>query len=586
MPKKLYEKTSEAEVSVYREALKKYLNLMQLAKSIIQPEDRLKLKKAFHFAIAADKRNRYWEEGASTLRALDIAWIVANDIGLGVVSIICALLYDLVEEITLEEIKKTFGTQVAQTIDRLVKLESIAQFKEIRNTENSEALVLALTQDPKVVLLKMAEKLQKMRTLDRLSYTQQASIASHARYIYVPIAHRLGLHAIKAELEDLHFKFVNPVEYHTLIEQLKDTRHVRERFIKRFEEPIQEELGKKELPCIIKTRIKSLTSIRNKMSVTGLPLEQVYDIFAIRIVLNAPEPQAKLSCWQAYEIVTNLYKPHPTKFRNWLSYPRPSGYQALHATVMSRDGVWVEVQIRTKNMDSIAENGRAAHWRYKEVKNMEHISGLNTWLNQIRAALEQESKSSARLTHVTDPSPQMKKMEVFTSTGQVVTLPIGATVLDCAFALNTRLGMGCAGAQVNNKLVAHGHTLCHGDQVKIITNRRSKALEDLLEYTVTRKAHNVITKFLQRDRRIKVTKGQQLIRAQFCQSRTVLSYEEYLEQLLVYLDEEKVESLCYKLGEGSIALRQIQALPSMFFKPQEYRLPRIALSPWIQDFDN
>ena len=496
MSKTLHEIPTAAETLVYEEASKKYRALYQLATPTMKQGDASKLRKAFHLALAADQKKKYWEAGANISQALDIAKIIADDMGLGVVPIICALLYDLSEDLAPSEIKKIFGAQVAQTVHRLIELEAIPQFREIKSTKSSEVLIVTLTQDPKVALMKMAENLQKMRTLAHLPYGQQAGIAAQTKYIYVPIAHRLGFNTIKAELEDLHLKFTNAIVYQTLTEQLKNTRDARERFIRRFKRPIQEVLQRENFPFTIIARIKSVTSIWNKMKALGLPFEQVYDIFAIRIVLDVPESRAKLSCWQAYEVVTSLYRVHPTKLRNWLGYPRCNGYQSLHVTVMSNEGVWVEVQIRTKRMDEIAEKGNAAHWKYKEASKIEHVPGLDTWLNQIRTVLEQESQGSNELIDTTDASLKIDKIEVFTHEGQSIFLPAGATVLDFAFALGTTFGLRCTGAQVNNKLVACHYALNHSDQVKVITTGKQQIPKEWLDFTVTHKARSAIKKFL------------------------------------------------------------------------------------------
>ena len=580
MPKPLYEPPRATETLTYREALEKYRRLYQLAKPNIKQGDELKLKKAVRLALAADQKKQYWKEGANVLQALDIAWIIADDIGLGIVPIICALLYDLAEETTPIEVDKIFGVQVTQTIYRLRKLGSIAQLKEIRNTESSEALIVALTQDPNIVLLKMAENLQKMRTLARLPYEQQEGIASHAKYIYVPIAHRLGLRDIKAELEDLCFKFANPIEYHALARQLKNTQDVRERLIKRFVKPIQKTLRKKKIPFFIAKRIKSMTSIWNKMLVRGFPLGQVYDIFAIRIILDVPASQAKLYCWKTHEAVTSLYKPHPSKFRNWLSYPRRNNYQALHVTVLNNDGVWVEVQIRTKCMDEMAEKGSAAHWRYKEANDVDRIPGLDTWLNQIRSALEQEAQDSNGLIN-TGSQLKINSIKVFTKKGQPVSLPIGATVLDYAFELGTTLGLQCIGGQINNKPVPYHHTLNHGDQVTVVTTSKPQVLKKWFDHTVTNKAFSAITKFLQQEKERKIARGKQLVQEWCCQLQLAW-HQEVMEQLLVCLGEEKVEDLYYKLGEGNITLQQIKNLPKMPYKIKEHPLPCQKLKPFVQ----
>jgi GTP pyrophosphokinase len=584
MSKTLHERMPATGMLAYQEASKKYRTLYQLAQPTMKRGDGEKLKKAFHLALAADQKKQYWAAGVNTSQALDIAKIIAEEIGLGVVPIICALLYDLSEGLAPSEIEKIFGAQVAQTVHRLVELEAIPQFREIRSVKSSEVLIVALTQDPKVALMKMSENLQKMRTLTRFPYEQQTGIAAQTKYIYVPIAHRLGLNAIKAELEDLHLKFTSPIVYHTLTEQLKSTRDARERFIRRFKRPIQEVLKKGNFPFTIKTRIKSVTSIRNKMLALGLTLEQVYDVFAIRIVLDAPESREKLSCWQAYEVVTSLYRVHPDKLRDWLSYPRRNGYQSLHVTVMSNEGVWVEVQIRTKRMDEIAENGNAAHWKYKEPREIEHMPGLDTWLNRIRSILAQESQGSDERIDTIDASPQIEKIEVFTHKSQSISLPAGTTVLDFAFELDTAFGLRCTGAQVNNKLVARHYALNDGDQVKVITAGKQQILEDWLDFTVTHKAHSVIQKFLQQEKDRKIARGEKLVREQLHQLHLEW-HEETIEQLLVCLDEEKVEDLYYKLGEGSMALRQLKNFPTAPYRARKHGLPRPNLRPFVQDFN-
>jgi GTP diphosphokinase / guanosine-3',5'-bis(diphosphate) 3'-diphosphatase len=583
MLKTLQEIMPTAEMLAYEEASKKYHALYQLAKPTMRQGDAPKLKRAFHFALAADQKKKYWSAGVNISQALDIARIIAEDMGLGIVSIICALLYDLSEALAPSETQKIFGAQVAQTVHRLIELEAIPQFREISSTKSSEVLIVALTQEPRVALMKVAENLQKMRTLTHLPYGQQASIAAQTKYIYIPMAHRLGLNTIKAELEDLYLKFTNAIVYHTLTEQLKNTRNARERLIKRFTKPIQEALRRQDFPSSIKTRIKSLTSIRHKMQALGLPFEQVYDVFAIRIVLNVPESREKLSCWKAYEVVTNLYKVHPNKFRNWLSYPRSNGYQSLHATVMSHEGMWVEVQIRTKRMDEIAEKGHAAHWKYKETNKIEHMPGLDTWLNQIRTILEQESQNSDKLLDTIDASPEIRKIEVFTHQGQSVSLPVGATVLDFAFELGTAFGLGCIGAQINNEPVAYHYALNHNDQIKVMITGKQQIQEDWLDFTITYKARSAIKKFLQQEKKRKMARGKKLVREQLHQLHLEWN-EEIIKQLLILLDEEKIEDLYFKLGEGSMALQHLKNFSAWPYKRRAHGLPHPNLRPFMQGF--
>ena len=286
---------------------------------------------------------------------------------------------------------------MARTLNRLAKLDALAQAEEVTSPPGARKVAIALTEDAKVALIKLADNLQKMRTLANLSSEQQASVLAEAKHIYIPIAHRLGLNAIKSKLEDLHLKFTDPRTYLAIAGQLKTTQELRQRVIQRFKHPIQAVLRKKGFVFTLKARIKSITSIRNKLEALGIALDQVYDIFAMRIILDTPLEQEKLACWQVYELITSRYKTHPTKFRDWISYPRPNGYQALHATVMSKDGEWVEVQIRTRRMDEVAEKGHAAHWKYKEAGQGKQLIGLDERLGRMRAALEQNAQRADKL---------------------------------------------------------------------------------------------------------------------------------------------------------------------------------------------
>jgi GTP pyrophosphokinase len=541
-------------MSAYEKASKNYRKLYRLAKHTMKPGDGPKLERAFHLALAAYEKNQHYSKASGTFQSIEVAKIAAENIGLGVTPIICTLLYGLVENISLSEIKKEFGAQVVDTIHKLIEVESITQFKEVNSTTNVEALIILLIQDPNVALIKMAENLQKKNTLARLPHKQQLRIASQAKYIYTPIAHRLGLSTIKSALEDIYLKFIDPEAYHTLTAQLERTKAVRKRFIHKFRSPIQEALQREKIPFTIKTRIKSVASIWNKMKVLGLPFEQVYDIFAIRIILDVPISREKLSCWKAYKVVTSFYRPHPGKFRNWLSYPRSNGYKSLHATVMSSEGTWVEVQVRTKRMDEMAEKGYAAHWKYKKASKIECIPGVDTWLRQLRTTLEERSQDSNKLI---DTSLQIDTIEVFTHKNQAISLPLGATVLDFAFKLGTMSGLRCTGAQINNKLVTYHHALKHGDRVKVITTSKQQVPEDWFDFTVTHQARSDIKKFLQQEKEKVIAQGRELARKQLRQLHLTWNAE-IIKQLLVLFEEKKPEEFYYKLGEGSIALQHLK----------------------------
>jgi GTP diphosphokinase / guanosine-3',5'-bis(diphosphate) 3'-diphosphatase len=568
--------------TTYEKMSKKYRMLYQLAKPTMKPGDDVNLRKAFRLARAAYQENPYKEPTAYRCQSIEIATIVANDVSLGVIPIICTLLYGSVGNLIPLEIEKEFGSKVLHTIRRLTKLDSAMQSKTLRNVKSLEYLIMACAEDPKVCLIKLAENLYKMRKLSYLPHRQRVFIALQTKHIYVPMAHRLGLSAIKAELEDLHFKFTNKKVYHTVKNNLKYTIAARERFIQRMKKSIQDILNKQPFPCTIKTRIKSVSSIWNKMKALRLSFEQIYDIFALRIILDVPASREKLSCWQAYEAVTSLYKTHPNRFRNWLGYPRNNGYQSLHTTIMSNEGVWVEIQIRTKEMDEIAEKGHAAHWKYKEASNLDHIPGLDTWLNQIRIILEQVSQNQNALS---DANLQIDNIEVLTNGNQPISLPVGATVLDFAFARNTTSGLRCTGAQVNDKPVTYRHVLSHGDRVKVTAADRKQVLEDWLDFAVTDKAYSAIKKFLQHENKQTIARGKKLVKEQLKRLHCPWNAE-VLAQLLVCFEEEKAEDLYYKLGERSIALEQLENFPNDFYKTQRPQFLRPKLKPLMQGFNN
>ncbi|MCU0317802.1 MAG: HD domain-containing protein [Amoebophilaceae bacterium] len=548
----------------------------------MKPGDDINLRKAFRLALAAYQEAPYRETAAYKFQSIEVATIIANDISLGVIPIICTLLYGSVRNLTPIEIEKEFGTRVHQTIRRLTELDSVTQSKAVKGAKSFEFLIMAFAEDPKVCLIKLAENLYKMRTLAHLPHRQRACTALQTKHIYVPIAHRLGLNAIKSELEDLYFIFTNKKVYQAVKENLRHTITARERFIRRMKKSIQEILDQQPFPCTIKTRIKSVSSIWNKMKALGLSFEQIYDIFALRIILDVPASREKLSCWQAYEAITGLYKTHPNRFRNWLGHPRNNGYQSLHTTIMSNEGVWVEIQIRTKKMDEIAEKGHAAHWKYKEASNIDHIPGLDTWLNQIRTILEQVSQDPNTLI---DASLRIDSIEVFTHKSRPVSLPVGATVLDFAFALNTKSGLRCTGAQVNDKPVTYRHILNHGDKVRVTTADKQQVLEDWLDFAVTDKAYKTTKKFLQYANRKTIAIGRRLVKEQLRRLHCAWSAE-VIAQLLAYFEEENAEDLYYKLGEGSMVLGQLKDFPNDFYATQDIRPLRPQLKPLIQGFSN
>lgn len=528
--------------------------------SRIHQDELTKLRKALHLVLAAGQKKQYWANNVNSLYTLDVAKIVANELKLDISSVICALLYGLEEQIAPSALAKEFGKQVAQTINELIKLQAYTtQFQKERSPQINEALIgtLALNKDPKVLLIKIAVHLQRMRTLNTLSDEEKIQVVLQTKSVYVPMAHRLGLNAIKAELEDLHLRFTNPTVYHALTAQLKSIRSFKERFIQRFKKVLQKVLEQESIPFVIKTRIKAVSSIWRKMQRFGLSFDQVYDVFAVRVILDVPLVDEKRSCWHFYESLTNRYRPHPKKFRNWLSYPRESGYQALHATVMSDEGVWVEVQIRTQRMDEIAERGHAAHWKYKEDDvNVKQIPSLDLLFNQVRAALEQGVKSSGQQIDERSANPEVKEIEVHTRERTSIVLPLGATVLDIAFELGNNTGLQCIGARVNDRLVDAQHVLKPGDFVKVIRSKNKQVSEDWFNRVVTYKARAAIKAFLHQEQQRKVAKGRKILKQRMRQLSIKWNVD-HIKKLLFVFGEASIADLYCKLGEGSISLKQL-----------------------------
>lgn len=539
-----------------------YRELYQLAEPILKHGDHARLRKALHLAIAANQKTQYWwshDISADVTHTLNVAKILIGEIGLNIQPVICTLLYSVGKDIAPAELTKEFGIEVVQMLHELMELNTTSTASAVHSNTCREVLTMALSKDPNLVLIKIADHLQKMRVLLTLPHTYQSQVAERVKYIYAPITHRLGLNKIKAEFDDLYLKFTNEKVYHTLTEKLQHTKPERERFIHRFKGLLQAALEQQHLPFTIKTRIKSISSIWEKMNLLSLSFEEVYDIFAIRIILDVPIDQERSACWQVYAVLTSLYKPHPQKFRNWLSYPRGSGYQALHATVMSHEkDVWVEVQIRTKRMDEIAEIGPAAHWRYKNTHEMMHMSSLDAWFSKIRhsLALEQEPIHLGTYLTQTDASLTTSEIEVHTQLQASIRLPYGATVLDCAFALELAMGIRCIGAYVNNKRVTYHYPLQHGDHVTVLVANKQQVKTEWLKYTVTQKAHRSIKKSLQQERMRIIEKGKKLAKNQLQQLRLTWG-KKLLQHLMVLLDESNERDFCYKVGEGSINLLQL-----------------------------
>src|SRR5689334_2969009 len=441
------------------------------------------------------------------LHPLAVAKICVEEIGLGVRSTICSLMHDTVEDtdISLDDVEREFGSEIARIVDGLTKISNVIDVNASQQAENFKKILLTLTDDPRVILIKLADRLHNMRTLDSMKREKQLKISSETVYIYAPLAHRMGLYNIKTEMEDLAMKYMEPDTDKEIAKKLSETKRERTRYINEFIKPLKDKLEKGKFKFEIYGRPKSIHSIWNKMKKKSVDFEEVYDLFAIRVLLDSPPEREKEDCWKVYSMVTDEYTPSQERLRDWLSNPKSNGYEALHTTVMGPLGKWVEVQIRTKRMNEIAEKGLAAHWKYKEGAQDE--SRFDKWFNQIREVITNQDIDSVDFLHDFKRSFLAEEIYIYTPKGDVKMLPVSATALDFAFAVHSEVGIKCIGAKVNHKLVPISHKLRSGDQVEIITSNKQKPSEDWLNFVVTAKARSRIKDALKEAKRTIADEG-------------------------------------------------------------------------------
>ena len=468
--------------------LREYRALLRSLKPKLKPGDKELIRHAFEMAAEAHKTMRRKSGEPYILHPLAVAQICVEEIGLGVRSTICALLHDTVEDtdITQEDVQREFGIEIARIVDGLTKISNVIDVNASQQAENFKKILLTLTDDPRVILIKLADRLHNMRTLESMKREKQLKISSETVYVYAPLAHRMGLYNIKTEMEDLAMKYLELDTYKEIARKLAETKRERTRYINEFIRPIKEKLDKGHYKFEIQGRPKSIHSIWNKMKKKGVSFEEVYDLFAIRIILDSPQEKEKQDCWSVYSMITDEYTPSPERLRDWLSNPKNNGYEALHTTVMGPQGKWVEVQIRTRRMNEIAEKGLAAHWKYKEDTSDE--SRFDKWFQQIREVLNTQDTDSVDFLQDFKMSFLAEDIYVYTPKGDVKMLPVGSTALDFAFSIHSAVGSQCIGAKVNHKLVPISHKLRSGDQVEIITSAKQKPNEDWLGFVVTAKA--------------------------------------------------------------------------------------------------
>jgi guanosine-3',5'-bis(diphosphate) 3'-pyrophosphohydrolase len=545
-----------------KEIKARYKAILVEADPFLQGDDLKQIRKAFDVSMEAHKEMRRKSGEPYIYHPLDVALICVQEIGLGPTSIICALLHDVVEdtEITLDEIEKDFGPKVRRIIDGLTKIAENFEQSQSAQAENFRKMVLTLSEDVRVILIKLADRLHNMRTLKSMARNSQLKIAHETNYIYAPLAHRLGLYQIKSELEDLYLKYNEPELYISVANKLKSTKKKREEFIETFMEPISQRLKASDIDFFIKGRPKHIFSIANKIKIQGTTFENIYDLFAIRIILkNIPVDQIekeKAACWQAYSIVTDEYRPNPDRLKDWISTPRSNGYESLHTTVMSHTGVWVEVQIRTERMDDVAERGYAAHWKYKGA-NTKLNKPLDLWINQVRETLETKDNSAMEFMEDFRGNLYNEEVFAFTPKGDLKVLRKGATVLDFAFDIHTEVGSKCTAGKVNGHLVPISYVLRNGDQVEILTTKNQKPSEDWLRFVVTSKAKSRIKDALKEENKTFVTDGKEIITKRL----KLLALENSLEtlnQMRAYFNKKDYNDLFYAFGKGYIQPEKIK----------------------------
>ncbi|MBO9199054.1 MULTISPECIES: RelA/SpoT family protein [Niastella] len=491
--------------------LREYRALLRVLKPKLKPGDKELLRRAFEMAADAHKTMRRKSGEPYILHPLAVARIGIEEIGLGVRSTICSLLHDTVEDtdITLEDIEREFGTEIARIVDGLTKISNIIDVNASAQAENFKKILLTLTDDPRVILIKLADRLHNMRTLDSMKREKQLKISSETVYVYAPLSHRMGLYTIKTEMEDLAMKYLEPEAYKEIARKLAETKRERSRYINEFIKPIKDKLDKTGYQFEIYGRPKSIHSIWNKMKKKGVAFEEVYDLFAIRVILDISLEQEKEGCWKVYSVITDEYTPSPERLRDWLSNPKSNGYEALHTTVMGPQGKWVEIQVRTRRMNEIAEKGLAAHWKYKEGTADE--SRFDKWFQQIREVLNNQDSDSIDFLHDFKTSFLAEEIYVYTPKGDVKMLPVDSTALDFAFAIHSVVGSQCIGAKINHKLVPLSHKLRSGDQVEIITSSKQKPNEDWLNIVVTAKAKSKIKDALKEEKRKVADEGKYVL---------------------------------------------------------------------------
>ncbi len=535
-----------------------YKDLLKISYQTLTDEDKKLIRKAFDIAVEAHAPQRRKSGEAYIFHPIAVAKIVAKQIGLDASAIAAALLHDVVEdtEYTLADIERLFGETIARIVDGLTKIAHLKKDADVsQQAENFRKMLLTLNEDVRVIIIKIADRLHNMQTMDSMPDYKQVKIASETLYIYAPIAHRLGLYNIKTELEDLGLKYTEPEVFNDIKKSIKESKEEQDQFIKDFSGIIDDSLKKEGLEYDIKGRPKSVFSIRRKMLKQNVSFDEVYDKFAVRIVYRSDRANEKFLAWKIYSIVTDHFRPNPVRLRDWISSPKSTGYEALHITVMGPDGKWVEVQIRSERMHEIAEKGYAAHFKYKQGDTKE--DGLEVWLNRLQDALENPDLNAVDFVEQFKLNLYSKEIFVFTPKGELKSLPKGATPLDFAFSIHTEVGLKTRGARVNGKLVPLSHELNSGDQVDVITSENQKPTKNWLDYATTARARQKIKSALRDDQKEIALEGKAIL-VRKLRSQKITLDEKVVNQLVNFFKLKTSHDLFYRVGNGTIENKDIK----------------------------
>ena len=538
--------------------LQEYKELLRISYQTLTAEDKKLIRKAFDVAMDAHKDQRRKSGEAYFFHPIAVAKIVASEIGLGATAIAAALLHDVVEDtpITVEDIEKIFNPKVAQLVEGLTKISKVQKEMNVSmQAENFRKMLLTLNDDVRVILIKIADRLHNMQTLDTMEDYKQVKIASETLYIYAPLAHRLGLYKIKNKLEDLGLKYTEPYIYNDIVSKIKETKEEQDAYIKDISDVLTKTLDEEKMDYIIKGRPKSIYSIYRKMKAQGVSFDEVYDKFALRIVYKSTPHDEKFLAWKIYSIVTDHYRPSPSRLRDWISSPKTTGYEALHITVMGPKGRWVEVQVRSERMNEIAEKGYAAHYKYKQGGSED--SGLDTWLNLLKEALENSETNAVDFVEDFKMNLYSKEIFVFTPKGEIKTLPKGATSLDFAFGIHSEVGIRTRGTRVNGKLVPLNHELKSGDQIEIITSQYQKPTINWLDYVTTSRAKNKIKNVLNENTKKIAEEGKEVLTRKLKHLKITLS-ESVVNELVNFFKLKTSLDLFYRVGVGAIENQQLK----------------------------